>query len=420
MISKETLAELKRVPILEVAKRYIADRIHRESPGTYKALCPFHPDTNKSLALYTETNTFYCFGCEAGRGGADVISFVMLAENCDFLRAVEIVASIGGIALEQEDSPKMKRLKRLKAQNERFMMALVKAEAAQEYLKSRGVDRAMQLQWELGFVPEDEPYFSAYHGRVSFPIKDRRGNVVGWEFRSVDGSEPKTKVSPNNDIFDKRASLPGIHRLPYKAKRIILVEGFMDMLAFDRVGIHDVCCLIGSKLYNEQIEEIKRMLDPEGVVILALDADEAGRRGTVQASLALEKQGINTKVLKLPDGMDPDEWIKQEDFDSLEEVEEAISRLAAPLIHHQVLRMEANLAAEVSKLKADFNRQLMDIVDRYSRTMQQILKMHEHHPAIGFYREWMYNMINSPLEHLKYMQEQHREKDVSLSLGKTH
>lgn len=402
MISESTLEKLRNVSILQVAERYLPDGYRRESPGIYKAFCPFHEDgQTPSLALYTKDNSFYCFSCGAGKGGSDVISFVMKAEGCDFRQAVEIISQISGIPIEEEkkNDPVFRAFEGLAHQNKRFVAALEKSAEAQAYLESRGVTREMWREWEMGFVSPDEPYYQTNARRLTFPIRDIQGRIRGWEFRSIDGSDPKSKTSPNSKLFNKQAVLPGIDRVSQKAKRIVVVEGLFDFLSMQRIGIRDSCYSLGGKLYPDQIELLKRRIDPdEGFVVLMYDSDPAGRRGAAQACIDLEKAGVRAKIFLLPDGMDPDDWAKQVSSPDSAEVE---LDKALPLIHHQVLAMERDMGAELHQLQLELNRRIMDISDRYRERMEKILAIHSHNPNLAFYREWMSDMVTRPIEYIQ-------------------
>lgn len=401
MISESTLEQIRNFSILEVASRYLPDGFRRESPGIYKASCPFHADgQSPSLALYTKDNSFYCFSCGAGKGGSDVISFVMEAEGCDFRRAVEIISAISGIPIEEErkDDPVSRALLGLAHQNTRFVAALDRSKEAQEYLARRGVTREMQVAWEMGFVSSDEPYYQTNAHRLTFPIRDIRGRIRGWDFRSIDDSQPKSKTSPNSNLFNKQAVLPGIDRVSQKAKRIIVVEGLFDFMAMQSLGIPDVCYSLGGKLYPEQIELIKRRIDPEdGFVIIMYDPDPAGRKGAAQGCIDLEKAGISAKLYLLPEGTDPEDWVKE--LRTREAVESELTK-ALPLIHHQVLAMERDMGAELQSLRLDLHRRIMEISDRYRDRIEKVLTIHSHNPNLAFYREWMSTMVTRPVDYV--------------------
>lgn len=416
MILESTLEQLRNVSILQVAERYLPDGYRRESPGIYKASCPFHEDgQTPSLALYTKDNSFYCFSCGAGKGGSDVISFVMKAEGCDFRQAVEIISQISGIPIEEEkkDDPVFRAFEGLAHQNKRFVATLEKSVEAQAYLESRGVTREMWREWEMGFVSPDEPYYQTNARRLTFPIRDIQGRIRGWDFRSIDDSDPKSKTSPNSRLFNKQAVLPGIDRVSQKAKRIVVVEGLFDFLSMQRIGIRDSCYSLGGKLYPDQIELLRRRIDPdEGFVVLMYDSDPAGRRGAAQACIDLEKAGVRAKIFLLPDGMDPDDWAKQVNSPDAAEVE---LDKALPLIHHHVLAMERDMGAELHQLQLELNRRIMDISDRYRERMEKVLAIHSHNPNLAFYREWMSDMVTRPIE---YIQKSLGVPDHSLAEGK--
>ncbi len=394
-IAADVLDRLRDVPIVDVARRYM--HVEKENSQLYKAICPFHDDKDASLKLYVNTNSFYCFGCKAGTGKSDVIAFVQLLENCDFPQAVRILSEIGGVELRQD--PESERIERKLAaiahQDELFRKALKSHLPGQEYLKRRGILPSSWEKWGIGVVPHGTRYYNDYWNRLSFPIRDLSGRVRGWEFRSIDGSEPKTRITPNTDVFNKKMILPGIEYVSRYTKRILLVEGYIDMIALTQKGVPDVVATLSANLHKEQVDILKRRLAPQnGYVLLMYDGDRAGRAGTAKAVALLEKEGIPSKVVRLPDNLDPDDWSKDKDLFA---IEEALSS-AKPLIQLQMLHVHRLLTHETNQIRREFYERMMAVGEKYVNMARQVILAHPHHPNRAFYESWLEELMRRPLQ----------------------
>lgn len=393
--SADVLDRVRNVPIVDIAQRYM--KVERENASLYRAICPFHDDHNASLKLYVNSNSFYCFGCHAGTGGSDVITFVQRLENCDFQTAVRIIAEIGGIELRQDPASEQleRKLAVIAQQDAYFRKALQSFPAGHEYLKRRGITPESVERWGIGVVPPGTRYYEDYWNRLSFPIRDMAGRVRGWEFRAIDGSEPKTRVSPNSDFFNKRTMLPGIEFVSRQAKRIVIVEGFIDMIVLAQKGVTDVVATLSSVLHPEQVQLLRRKLDPEnGCVVIMYDGDRPGRAGTAKAVALLEKEGIPSKVVRLPDGLDPDDWSKDKDLFAIEEV----LMEAKPLIQLQMLHVHTLYAEELRQIRREYYARLMAAGEKYVEMARRVIAAHPHHPNRAFYEAWLEEMIRKPLQ----------------------
>ncbi len=338
--SPEFLRELEaRSPIEDIAANYVQlKRRGRNLVG----LCPFHNEKTPSFNLYPENNSYYCFGCASGGG---VIQFVMNIERLDFPEAVRWLAQRAGMALPEEgvdDSMSRLRMRILEINREsgRFFyktLSTPQGRAGLQYFKGRGLDGAIIKRFGLGYAPEggfalvnhlrglgytvDElvqadmariskngnPY-DRYRGRVMFPIFDLRGNVVAFGGRILTDEKPKYINTSDTPVYHKSSGLFAMNIAKNEgSRRLILAEGYMDVIALHRAGFTNAIASLGTSLTEEQARVMKRFADE---AVICYDSDEAGRRATQRAIPILRGTGLRVRVVTVPGGKDPDEFLR--------------------------------------------------------------------------------------------------------------
>lgn len=305
-------------------------------------LCPFHGEKTPSFNLYPENNSFYCFGC--GVGG-DVITFVKKIENLDYIDAVKFLANRSGMQMPEDtrdDRTSYLRMRILEANREaaRFFHAQLSTSAgriALAYYRKRGYTDATIRHFGLGFAPpewdalgkalrakgfKDEELQAAdltrrgrnggsydfFRNRVMIPIIDIRGSVVGFGGRVLDDSKPKYINTENTLAYSKSNNLFALNFAKSSGRELILCEGYMDVIAMHQAGFTNAVAALGTAFPQEQVRLITRYADK---VSLIFDADEAGQKATRKALDALRPTGIDIKVVQIPDGKDPDEFIRK-------------------------------------------------------------------------------------------------------------
>lgn len=335
------LQELKlRSDITEIASSYVNLKRHgRNMVG----LCPFHGEKTPSFNIYTENGSFYCFGCGAG---GDVITFIMKIENLDYVEAVKFLAHRAGMEMPEntyDDSLSKLRMRIYEANREaaRFFHATLLSQRGQSglnYLRGRALSDRTIRHFGLGFADDDwnslcnhlkNKGFSEYEiysanlafkrkngngiydrfvNRVMFPIIDLRGNVIAFGGRIMTDEKPKYLNTSDTPVFKKSENLFSLNNAKSSGTRtLILCEGYMDVIALNQAGFTNAVATLGTALTNEQAVLMKRYADE---VIICYDADGAGQKATARAIQILRNAGLPIKILTVPSGKDPDEFIR--------------------------------------------------------------------------------------------------------------
>lgn len=340
------LQELKmRNDITEVVSGYVnLKRRGRNMVG----LCPFHGEKTPSFNVYTENGSFYCFGC--GVGG-DVISFEMKIENLDYVDAVKALAQRAGMEMPEnsyDDSLSKLRSRVFEANREaaRFYFSTLYSKSGAgglEYFYSRGLSDRTIRHFGLGFADDNwtslcshlrskgfkdnelvaanlavqrrngNGIYDRFTNRVMFPIIDLRGNVIAFGGRIMTDEKPKYLNTSDTPVFKKSANLFSLNNAKNSGSRtLILCEGYIDVIAVNQAGFTNAVATLGTALTSEQAVLMKRYADE---VIICYDADEAGQKATARAIPILRNAGLVIRVLSIPSGKDPDEFIRSKGKD---------------------------------------------------------------------------------------------------------
>lgn len=347
----------------------------RRVGSRFSGLCPFHDERTPSFSVNAEEKLFYCFGCQAK---GDAIGFVEQSEGLDFVDAVEMLADRYGVQLEREnDDPRAeerrRRRSRLHALLDRaarfystYLFDSREAGAAREYLAGRGLSEETLREFRVGYSPSAwdrmvvgaqeggfrrqelveaglaQPgrqggLYDRFRGRIMFPLADRRGQVLGFGARSMgEGRGPKYLNTSENDVFHKGRQLFGInlaHGPATRSGRIVVVEGYTDVLALHQAGIRDSVAIMGTALTPEQM---KRLSDTASDVVLALDADRSGQEAMLRAARTGGRAEL--RVVEMPAGKDPADLIGAGEEGSFRE---RLDR-ALPMLQFQVRRVLAD------------------------------------------------------------------------------
>ena len=337
-LSAEKIQTIKdRVDPLEIIGRAV---VLRKRGRGYVGLCPFHEEKTPSFSVSAEKGVFYCFGCHAH---GDVISFVMQLEGLDFQGAVERIAAAAGIPLGSA-SPEVAAQRQARQNildvNHRaaafFTDALWSSRGAscRHYLRDRGIPESQARRRKLGFGGAPGAFVKAmtnagigrdmlakagllteeralFDGRLIFPITDDRGALVGFGGRRLLDVGPKYINTKESPLFAKRRLLFGWHEARFairQRRRVILVEGYTDVLACERAGLPEAVAALGTAFGTEHADMCARLAD---VVVLFFDGDAAGIKAVRGASEKLLRTGLKTLVAAIPQGVDPDALLRQ-------------------------------------------------------------------------------------------------------------
>ena len=366
--SNEFIEEVRQAnDIVSVISEYV---VLKRRGRNFWACCPFHNEKTASFSVAADKGFFYCFGCHAS---GDVFKFIMLKENISFADAVARLAERAHIVLPvMEKSAReieQERLtQRLYEINEMagnfFHNCLVQTRygaSGLDYFHRRYVTDETIREFKLGFAPNEwnkltdafikkgisgrdlvtlglakEKYgrcYDAFRGRVMFPIRDGRSRIIGFGGRVLDDSKPKYLNSPDTPIFNKRRILFAMdlaHKAMYEEGRAILVEGYMDVVSAHNKGVRNVVASLGTAFTPEQARLVQRQAKE---LVLAYDMDGAGRQATLRAMEIVRGMGLKVRVVSLPQGKDPDEYINSA---GPEKFREAVS--AAPHVLDYMLQ----------------------------------------------------------------------------------
>ena len=335
---------LARVDIVDLIDSHVP---LKKSGSNHTARCPFHTEKTPSFSVNRNKQFFYCFGCGAS---GNAISFLMDLNHLDFVEAVEDLAAYQGVDVprEQNSSPTIHANKTSANESYELLKKVAlfyyqqfrnnpEAQKAIDYFKSRGVGGEIAKKFLLGYAPDQwqtlDAQFSQktlleagllvkkegggcydrFRGRVMFPIRDRRGRVVGFGGRVLDDSLPKYLNSPETPVFQKNREVYGLHELlekNSKPRRILVVEGYMDVIALHQYGIDYSVAVLGTAISTTHLDLLFRFTSE---LVFCFDGDSAGRQAAwraVEAVLACMRDGRKTRIMLLPQGEDPDSLVR--------------------------------------------------------------------------------------------------------------
>ncbi len=346
--SQSTIAEIKdRLQVADVLSSYIP---LKKAGANFKAPCPFHHDQTPSLMVSASKQIWHCFGC--GEGG-DIFTFVMKHENVDFAEALKLLADRAGVELpkfNKEDTKEDLYRKRLIEINElaakyynKVLEQSSQAQKARAYLQNRGLSKETIEQWGIGFAPEGYHYleefllkrnftkkelldagvsskgqsgelYDRFFKRITFPIKNYSGEVVGFTARLLDDDKKAAKYlnSPDSIIYSKSHVIFGLYSSKQAIRKedfTVVVEGNMDVITAHQAGFKNVVASSGTAFTFEQLKVLSRLSKN---LKFAFDADQAGATATRRALDAALQLGFTVYIVKLEDAKDPDELIKRD------------------------------------------------------------------------------------------------------------
>lgn len=341
-IDSSFISELKlRCPIEEVIGSYVT---LKRAGSRYVACCPFHNEKTPSFTVFTDTSSYYCFGCGAG---GDIITFIMNRENLDYVEAVRLLAERAGLSVPESgtaaESKKQNRERMLKmhklAARHYYKNLITGDNACMRYLTKRGLSMSSVKRYGLGFAKDsfddlknlllksgyslqemesagllaksrkNGSYYDKFRNRLMFPVIDLRGNVVAFSGRTLDPDGiPKYMNSPDTEIYRKGDILFGLNFAKEKNDgMLILCEGNIDVVMLAQAGFRNAVAPLGTAFTTDQARKISQYAK---TAVIAFDSDNAGQKATNKAIAYLRTLGVSVRVLQMQGAKDPDEYIK--------------------------------------------------------------------------------------------------------------
>ena len=389
-ISEEILEKIKsQNDIVDV----ISERVRLRKAGrNFTGLCPFHNEKTPSFSVSQEKQIYKCFGCgEAG----NVISFVMKEKNLPFIEAVKYLANRANIPLEIGNGEKSKVTKRkellyrVNVEAAKFFFSnLMNNQNAKEYFLNRGIKEETIKKFGLGFAndswnslmfylrkkgindvlleesglisvnKEKGRKYDRFRNRVMFPVFDYQGKVIGFGGRVLDDSKPKYLNSPETLVFQKGTNLYGLNfalKHNMNERYFVIVEGYMDLISLHQYGITNVVASLGTALTINQARLLKRYADK---VIISYDADMAGQMATLRGLEILRTAGFDVRVLSIPQGKDPDEYVRSNGRDAFLKLVNS----AEPLIDYRIKKAEEGINFKNSQSLILYAKRIMEII----------------------------------------------------------
>lgn len=346
-IPEELIEEIRKAnDIVDVVGEHVS---LKKKGRNYFGLCPFHGENTPSFSVTQDKQIYHCFGC--GKGG-NVFNFLMELEGFTFYQAVEYLANKSGLSLpetvssqhtqqnNQIDQESLNAYEFLTMFYHHLLVHANGAEEAKQYLEKRGLTEDVIKKFKIGFSPyqsdvtttllekksfrlnhlahtgvlsetEDGKVLDRFRGRVVFPIRNHLGKTVGFGGRTITDEDPKYLNSPESKLFQKGNILYNFDYARSEMKKLnqaVLFEGYMDVITADQYGITNGVASLGTALTDHQAQLLKRYVDE---VIVCYDGDKAGIEAAFKAAERLKKSGIGVRVASIPEGDDPDGYLKK-------------------------------------------------------------------------------------------------------------
>ena len=375
-ISQEVIEQVRQTAdILDI----ISGAVNLKKRGqNYFGLCPFHNEKTPSFSVAPAKEIYHCFGCNAG---GNVFHFLMEYEKMTFVEAVKNLGDRYGIEVKLGDDDRnqeeLKRLRDFQSSALRFyenLLSSAEGKSVTKYLQGRGLSKDIIKDFQLGFAPDswdrllklarkngvpgkimdksglftrtEKGVFDRFRNRLMFPIHNPGGQVIAFGGRAMDEKDPaKYMNSPETVLYSKSRVFYGLNKTQKairKAGTSILVEGYMDFLQLYQAGITNVLAVAGTAFTENHVHQVRKLTRK---IILMYDGDNAGREASVRTGYLLLRGGIEPLIVSVPDGLDPDDWVRQ---DGAEAINEKI-KTAQPLITYHIQRSSVNKMSPVER-----------------------------------------------------------------------
>jgi DNA primase len=400
---------LGRIDIVELVERHVP---LKRSGREFHACCPFHDEKTPSFTVSPQKQFYHCFGCGA-HGSA--IGFLMNYEGLEFVDAVEELARQAGLTVPHEASSRPRPAdglyEVLEAASRYYQEQLRLHREATDYLKARGLSGEITLEYGIGFAPPGwnnlagrlggeaakqalleragmlsqgkNGFFDKFRQRIMFPIHDRRGRVIAFGGRAIGDDGPKYLNSPETELFHKGRELYGLYlarKAASRLERLIVVEGYMDVVALAQFGFRDTVATLGTAVTGDQVEQVFRAADE---VLYCFDGDRAGRQAAwraLESTLPRLREGRQARFLFLPEGEDPDTMVRAQGTEAFARLLESAQPLSEFFFSH--------FSAQVDLDSIDGRARLVELA------RPELMKLPE-----GVYRDMMMERLEKLAQH---------------------
>ncbi|MGB1238376.1 MAG: DNA primase [Pseudomonadales bacterium] len=428
---------LARTDIVDV----IDGRVNLKKAGkNYSGLCPFHNEKSPSFSVSPDKQFYYCFGCGAG---GNAITFVTEFENIPFPEAVEELAKRAGLEIPREDGQHRKSDQLYQAQfrvlelASNFYQSQLKSNPtrgqAVDYLKGRGLDGQTAKRFNIGYAPpgwdnliksiansssdqenlersgmlirheEKDSLYDRFRERIMFPIHDMRGRVIAFGGRVLTDAKPKYLNSPETDTFQKGRELYGLYEARQanrKLQRIVIVEGYMDVVSLAQFGINYSVATLGTATSSYHLERLFKIV-PE--VVFCFDGDQAGRKAAQRALetvMSMIRDGQQAKFLFLPEGEDPDTLVREHGSEHFEQLLDG----AMAMSEYFFDSLSEGLDMQSIDGRAIFSSQALPLIQKMPQSLLQQMMNDRISELTGLSME---QLVSSNHLQPSYLQEQH-------------
>ena len=399
-LSEQFLDQLKNAnDIYSVMTSYVTPkRAGRDSV----CLCPFHSEKTPSCHIYNDSQSFYCFGCGAG---GDVITFIRLIENLDYMEAVKFLAQRAGIPMPEEtydrtaeEKTRLLEINREAARYFRDVLISPEGEEGWRYLIDRGLHPNTIKRYGLGYAPdswdslrnhmlkkgfhEDELIkgallvrrqngnggYDKFRHRVMFPIIDRRGNIIAFGGRALEPDAPAKYLNSDETlVFKKRSNLFSLNFAKNtKENYLILCEGYMDVITLNQAGFTNAVATLGTAITPDQARLMRQYCEE---VVISYDSDEAGQKATMKAINLLGEAGVEAKVLQMQGAKDPDEYIKKYGADGFKMLVEK----SGGALRYELEKLKKGLNMDLPEDRASYLKKAIDLLADVSNPIDRLI-----------------------------------------------
>lgn len=403
MIKPQFIEKLKNsADIVEIISKYIEVR---KSGRSFVAICPFHDDSNPSLHINENKGFYHCFSCKAS---GDIINFIMEYEKINYIEAIGKLASFCNLEIEYTQGSNFKSINKmiLPTLDMFYKQQLYSNAAALNYLFERKIDKELIQNFGIGFAPNSQislqllknegfdlrdalevgaikngegGFYASFSNRITFPIHNHFGNLIGFGARTISNHPAKYINSPQSSLFDKSKILYNFHRAKdeiYTKKEVIITEGYMDTIMLCKAGFKNTVAVLGTALTVQHLPLLKR----ENLkVILSFDGDQAGINAAIKSSKLLSLNKIQAYVVTFPNGADPADLVCANKIKDLKEIFEKKVDAIEFYIRQTVKNYDIN--SPVSKSLAleeicNFTNELDFIIaQNYQNLVSELLKV---------------------------------------------